>query len=110
MTILKNILLSLAIAPLAISTSFAQSGNDMKSQSAMQAQIIQPMAVQENRVIKQRDTKAVTSGISKQLQHDEIKSKCYYEIKYLVDNNLLIRRSYDECVNGSQLLEQTKRE
>ncbi|WP_301466047.1 hypothetical protein [Psychrobacter sp.] len=40
MTILKNILLSLAVIPVTISTSFAQSGDDMKSQTAMQAQTI----------------------------------------------------------------------
>lgn len=77
MSILKHVLLSLAIAPLAVSMSFAQSANDMKSQSVMQAQIIQPMALQEKRVIKQRDAKAMAGGVNKQLQHDELLSECY---------------------------------
>ncbi|MGO1489968.1 hypothetical protein [Psychrobacter sp.] len=77
MTILKNILLSLAVIPVTISTSFAQSGDDMKSQTAMQAQTIQPIAVQENRVVRQRDAKAISSGMNKQLQHDEFLSECY---------------------------------
>jgi len=77
MTVLKGILLSLAIAPLAISTSFAQSGNDMQSQTVMQAQITQPIAVQENRVVKLRDAKALGGVMNKQLQHDEFLSECY---------------------------------
>lgn len=95
MTILKNFLLSLAIIPLATSTSFAQSENNIKSQSMMQAQIIQPMAVQENRVIERRDAKAMASvAIEKVPPHDEIVSRCYWAQQ----NDVVSIDDVDGCV------------
>jgi len=95
MTILKNILLSLAVIPVTISMSFAQSENNIKSQSMMQAQIIQPMAAQENRVIKRRDAKAMASVTIEQVPpHDETSSRCYWANQ----NNVVSIEDVDGCV------------
>ncbi len=95
MTILKNVLLGLAVIPVAISMSFAQSENNMISQSMMQTQIVQPMAVQENRVIKRRDTKVMASvTIEKVPPHDEISSRCYWANQ----NNVVSIDDVDGCV------------
>lgn len=68
MTIFKKFILSLAIAPLAISMAFAQGGNDpiggidiiIKKPKELQANIKQPATTQERRVIKQQAIGSLT--------------------------------------------------
>ena len=92
MTILKNLILSVAIAPLAIPVAFAIGGNDpiegidiiVKRPAVSQANIERPTTVQErSRIMRQtikplaqvNPTKAPVK--EKHLYHNEKKSECY---------------------------------
>ncbi len=119
MTILKNVLLSLAIAPLALSIAFAQGGNDptpgidviiKREKPVANVNINQSMTARENRTIKRLDSKAMASSENKYLEHNEIKSECYRRWKYDdYDNNyaysITTLRSYEACLKGEDMAE-----
>ena len=83
MTILKKLILGLAITPLAISITFAAGGNEpLKGQNtinkptATQSNLQQPAIAKERRVIQQRDVKSLSDETTK-LEHYENTSECY---------------------------------
>ena len=109
MTILKNVLLSLAIAPLALSIAFAQGGNDptpgidviiKREKPVANVNINQSMTARENRTIKRLDSKAMASNENKYLQHNEVKSECYRQWKYRYDNNITVFKIDKACLES----------
>ncbi len=88
MTILKNLILSLAIAPLAVSMALAANGGAGKAtfkEFTMKEQVATPILSKESRVIKPQAIKPLaqtnptrpSSNEEKELYHDENKSECY---------------------------------
>lgn len=92
MTILKNLMLSLAIAPLAIPVAFAIGGNDpidgidiiVKEPAVSQANIERPTTVQERSRIMRQTIKPLAQVNptrpmmeEKETYHDEKKSECW---------------------------------
>lgn len=106
MTILKNVLLSLTIAPLVISVAFATGGNDpikgfdisVKEPTVSPTNIERHIPIKENRVIKRRDAKSMVGSENKHLEHDEVESECYRQLKYRYDNNITIFKIDKACL------------
>lgn len=111
MTILKNVLLSLAIAPLTISMAFAAGGNDpikgidiiVRKPAVLQANIEQPTTVQETRQMKRQvisplmqlnPIRPITAP-DQLPQHDETDSRCYVETHHA--NNMVTVEVVEGC-------------
>ena len=90
MTILKGLTLGLAIAPLAISITFAAAGseplkgkNTINKPMAMQSNLQQPAIAKESRVIQQKKVKPTSTEAptdEKYLLHDKRISACWQRI------------------------------
>lgn len=96
MTILKNLMLSLAIAPLIVSMAFAANGGGGAGKATfkeftMKEQVVTPILSKESRVIKQQTIKPLAQVNptrpmmeEKETYHDEKKSECWL----LAQNNI----------------------
>ncbi len=108
MTILKNVLLSLAIVPLVISAAFATGDNDpikgfdriVKEPTVSPTNLERHIPIEESRVIKRRDVKAMAGRENKYLQHDEVESECYRQWKYRYDNNITVFKIDKACLKS----------
>ena len=93
MTILKNLMLSLAIAPLTVSMAFAAGGYDpitgidviVTEAGFVTTNVKQPMLTQESSGVRRQTIKPLaqtnptrpSANEEKELYHDEKKSECY---------------------------------
>ena len=119
MTILKNFILSFAIAPLTISMAFAIGGNDpipgidiiVKRPAVSQANIERPTTVQETRQMKRQVISPLmqlnpirpATAPDQFPQHDETDSRCYVETHHA--NNMVTVNVVEGC-HGALLTNQ----